>query len=480
MTLVLRNARFPGGSEPVDLLVANGTVTRIAAPPADVETVDLAGRFVVPGLWDAHVHFDQWAATRRRLDLAPARSAAQAADIVRTRIAAQPADELVLGYGFRDGLWPAPPSLDILDAVTGKVPTVLVSGDLHAAWLNSAAFSRFGIPAPADGTLRETDWMPIMNKVAAVSAEVSDRWATEAAVAAAARGVVGVIDFELPDALPGWQRRFGNGFPDLRVVSSVWPEGLEAAIERGWRTGDVLPDTRDLLRMGPLKVVTDGSLNTRTAYCHEVYPGTTGHGVLSVAPDLLADLLRRAKSHGLLAAVHAIGDWANALALDAFAAVGLAGTIEHAQLVDAGDFARMATLGLTASVQPEHLVDDRDVADRYWTGRTDRAFAYRSLLEAGVTLALGSDAPVAPLDPWPAMGAAVFRTKDGRDAWHAEQSIPLEVALAASARGRTNVEGGPDDLVIVDADPLSATADLLRAMPVAGTLVSGRWSFRAF
>jgi predicted amidohydrolase YtcJ len=309
---------------------------------------------------------------------------------------------------------------------------------------------------------------------------VSDRWAAEAAEAAAARGVVGIVDFELPDALPGWQRRFANGFPDLRVISSVWPERLDVAIERGLQTGAVLPDSRGLLTMGPLKVVTDGSLNTRTAYCHDVYPGTDGHGVLSVPPERLVDLLQRAKSHGLQAAVHAIGDWANALALDAFETVQITGSIEHAQLVDVGDFERMARLGLIASVQPEHLVDDRDVADRHWAGRTDRAFAYRSLLDAGVTLALGSDAPVAPLDPWLAVAAAVYRSKDQRAAWHAEQAIPLESALLASAHGRSGVQDGPDDLVVLDADPLTADRDSLRAMPVAGTMVGSRWSYRNF
>ena len=147
-------------------------------------------------------------------------------------------------------------------------------------------------------------------------------------------------------------------------------------------------------------------------------------------------LLRRATAAGLDCAVHAIGDRANTLALDAFAATGARGRVEHAQLLGPADLARFAELGLVASVQPEHAVDDRDVADRYWAGRTHRAFAYRSLLDAGAELVLGSDAPVAPLDPWITLAAAVHRSADGRPSWHPEQEIPLDVALAASAGRR--------------------------------------------
>ena len=109
-----------------------------------------------------------------------------------------------------------------------------------------------------------------------------------------------------------------------------------------------------------------------------------------------------------------------------------------------------------ASVQPEHAVDDRDVADRYWAGRTHRAFAYRSLLDAGVELVLGSDAPVAPLDPWVTLAAAVHRSGDDRPSWHPEQEIPLDVALAASAGPAGPIAvGRPADLVITDLDPVA-------------------------
>jgi predicted amidohydrolase YtcJ len=121
-------------------------------------------------------------------------------------------------------------------------------------------------------------------------------------------------------------------------------------------------------------------------------------------------------------------------------------------------------------------MDDRDVAERYWAGRTGRAYAYRSFLEAGVPMAFGSDAPVAPLDPWITMDAAVTRSRGGRPAWHPEQAVPADVALVSSAR--TTIEVGQRaDLALVDEDPL--TSDNLRTMPVAATLLAGRFTHHA-
>ena len=120
----------------------------------------------------------------------------------------------------------------------------------------------------------------------------------------------------------------------------------------------------------------------------------------------------------------------------------------------------MAALGVTASVQPAHLLDDRDVSERLWPGRGDRSFALRWMLDDGVRLAMGSDAPVARLDPWLAMAAAVHRTVDDREAWYPEQSITPREALAASTDGwGTVAEGHPADLALLDTDPLAHADD---------------------
>jgi predicted amidohydrolase YtcJ len=240
-------------------------------------------------------------------------------------------------------------------------------------------------------------------------------------------------------------------------------------------------EPRGLITMGRLKVVVDGSLNTRTALCWDPYPGIDPFApqACGVSPAELRELLVRANAHGIGGAVHAIGDRANTEVIDIFAELGIPGVIEHAQLVRSEDFARFAPLGLVASVQPEHAMDDRDVADLHWKGCTDRAFAYASLHEAGATLRFGSDAPVAVLDPWVAIAAATSRSRDDRTAWHPEQRVSPDVALAASMRGRTRVEvGDVAALAILDDDPYAVSPERLRELPVAGTLVGGRWTWR--
>ncbi len=132
---------------------------------------------------------------------------------------------------------------------------------------------------------------------------------------------------------------------------------------------------------------------------------------------------------------------------------------------------------MIASVQPEHANDDRDIADHHWAGRTGRAFALRSLLDAGAEIVLGSDAPVAPLDPWVTLAAAVTRSNGEREPWHPEQSITVDEAIAASTRTTLEV-GQRADLVVTDLDPAQATATELRMMPVSGTLLGGRWTHR--
>ena len=123
-------------------------------------------------------------------------------------------------------------------------------------------------------------------------------------------------------------------------------------------------------------------------------------------------------------------------------------------------------------------MDDRAVADRYWAGRTARAFPLRSLIDAGATIVLGSDAPVAPLDPWITIAAAVGRARDGLPPWHPEQAISAAEAIASSTHGRVRVAvGDPADLCVVEIDPLAATAEALRQMAVSATLIAGRFTF---
>jgi predicted amidohydrolase YtcJ len=481
--LVLRHARLGSRGSIGDLTIADGQLAAIspagsAAVPGDGMTVDLEGRTVLPAMWDAHVHLVQWATSRRRIDLARAFSAAEAVALVLAAVDGRAGDEIISGFGFRDGIWPDQPHKDLLERALSGRPVALLSNDLHTVWLSPAALRLVGANEHPTGVLREQDCLRAVAALPQAPVETLDAWAAEATTAAAARGVVGVIDFEFGDNLTDWPRRLAAHRIDVRVQAAVYPAWLEQAIAAGRRTGDRL---HDLLEVGPLKLFVDGSLNTRTAYCEHPYPGLTGdtaNGLLELPPDELRASMRHAAENGFQPAVHAIGDLANRIALDAFDEVGCAGRIEHAQQVEASDLRRFARPDLAVGVQPAHAPDDRDVADKYWAGRTGRAFPYADLLRAGAHLELGSDAPVAPLDPWDGIASAVARTDDDRPPWHPEQALPLPEALAAASRGRREVEvGQPADVVILDADPADLTPAQLRSMPVYGTLLNGRWTY---
>lgn len=467
---------------PVDVHLADGRIAAIGdidAPGA--RRIDLDGRFLMPGMWDQHVHFGQWAAVSRRLDLSRTRSAAEAASLVRERVAAgHPDDEVLLGFGFRDALWPDEPSAELLRV--GDVAVALVSGDVHTVWSNDALLRRMGLPAD-DWWLREQPAFDLNVRLSAVDDATLDRWAADAAASTAARGVTGIVDFEMHGAVDAWPRRIRAGVRSLRVQAVVYPEGRDRVAALGLRTGDPLEGSDGLAALGPFKIFTDGALNSRTAWCDDPYPDATGasaHGLATYTDAELLELMRDVWRSGWVPAVHAIGDRAVSQALDAFEALAIPadapdrGRIEHAQLVHPGDLARFAQLGVRASVQPEHAMDDRDVADHHWAGRTGRAFPYRSLLDAGVELVLGSDAPVAPLDPWATLAASVTRARDGREPWHPEQALTISDALRASWGRVAGIEvGGLADLAILDADPHAIDPDRLRMMPVHGTVVAG-------
>ena len=481
--LVLADVRMPGDAALYSVHISAGRVSRLAAgvgSPGAARVLDAGGRWLIPGLWDEHVHMTQWALHANRIDLSGAVSAQDAAAVVRSSMSGADPAVTAVGVGFRDALWADTPSLALLDSATGSQPAALVSHDLHSVWLNSAAAARYGVEVDASGLLREEPAFALTRELGRLPDVVVDTWVSGAATAAAARGVVGVVDFEMTWNRDPWLRRVAGGFDALRVDAGVYPADLERAVAAGMRTGQVVDGAKGLLRVGPLKVLIDGALNTRTAYCVDPYP-FGGHGLLTVEPEELLALLERARDTGFLPAVHAIGDAANQVALDAFERAGIGGRIEHAQFVRREDLARFGSLGVLASVQPVHALDDRDAAETNWPGRTDRAFPLRSLLDAGASLLLGSDAPVAPLDPWAAMAAATVRARnDGRGPWHPQEAITRGQALLASTRRRSRVrEGDPADLVLLDADPLAAPDGVFAAMPVAATLVAGRFTYDA-
>jgi predicted amidohydrolase YtcJ len=482
-------------ARPVDLRIRDGVLAEIAAglaPAAGEDVLEGGGALAIPGLWDQHIHSGQLAQAHARLDTSGAGSVGVILDLVRAELALRRESAVgsalaLVGFGHRLVDFAVQPTVPALDEATGPVPTVLIGGDAHHAWLNSAALHALGVP-PRDGILAEEEWFALAPRLPELPG-VADAVATGVAMMqrqALQRGVVGVTDMEWGRPWEQWPRRA----PRMRVRTAVYPGELAAA---PGPTGTVLEE-RGLVTMGPLKVIVDGALGSHSAYTRDAYTdghGYAGRGVLSVGPEALRDALRRARAQGLTAAVHAIGDAAAQVALDAIRDVGIAARIEHAQMLTDDDIDAMAALGVIASVQPAHLLDDRDATEALWPGHGTQAFRLRDLLRAGVALALGSDAPVAPLDPWLAMAAAVHRSADERPGWHPDQQLQPREALAASTDGITALQvGGAGDVVLLAEGPFAdvplgadglmvdaaarEAADQLRDTEVLATIVAGR------
>ncbi|BDZ38136.1 amidohydrolase [Microbacterium suwonense] len=489
--LLLRGVRVAGSGRellptdgPVDILIRGGVIADIAPTGnlrATAEVVDGGGAWAIPGLWDHHVHLVQWALDAQRVQLGDAASAAEAVRMVAD--AAPLPDGRIVGAGLRIAEWRERPSLGLLDEVTGERPAYLINADVHSVWLNSAALRREGFEgADEDGMLREEQAFEISRRLNATDEATVDAAVAAAGRRAAARGVTGLVDFDMAWNADAWRRRVASGFDSHRVEFAFYPADLQRAIDEGLHSGAQLDAAGGLVQVGPLKLITDGSLGTRTAACSHSYAGDPQNfGVLNIPADELVGLLARATASGIDVAVHAIGDRAVASALDAFAYTQAQGTVEHAQLVRHADLQRFARLGVAVSVQPMHAIDDRDLASDLWRNQRSLGYPLASLFASGASVRFGSDAPVTPLDPWLGIAAAVHRTGDGRGPWHPEERVSIDTALRASSRrGAAEIGlGAVADIALCGADPRTADRAQLQRMPVVATILGGRVTHRA-
>src|SRR5262245_8280553 len=482
--------------------VAGGVGTHATAL-ASPDRVNLGGRCVLPGFSDAHVHFPSWALAQREVRLEDTASLDETLARVEGAVATTEAGRWLRGRGWRSGDWSpeVEPTRQALDAVTGDTPTALMARDYHSLWLNSAALAaadgNLEVPGGVveldengepTGVLREESAWRFRDRYLTASDDEFVDAMRDGLKIVAARGVTAVHDKDGWLGAPRfWQRLAEDGALTLRVWQSLPHDHVGRLEELGFRSG--IGD--DLLRIGYLKAFMDGTLGSQTARLLD------GSGVQITSREQLVEIIRAGVRAGWPVAVHAIGDLANREALDAFeetrdewAPLGLRQRIEHAQLLAPEDVSRFGELGVAASVQFSHAPSDRDLAERHWAGKTDGAYAYRSLLESGALLANGSDAPIEELDPLAGICAGVLRTLDDREAWHPEQAVTVEQALEATIlapawlarderqRGKL-LPGYLADLVVLDRDPLAIEPEELPEVRVVATMLGGRWVYNA-
>jgi predicted amidohydrolase YtcJ len=429
---------------------------RAAIGPA-TRTVDLEGAFVMPGVIDNHTHFLRASHGLSQADLRLASSREEVVRMITESASRLPEGAWLEGGNWDEQRWGGElPTHEWIDAATPNTPVAVVRTDLHTMLLNSLAMKLAGIDrdteAPPGGViLKDAAGEPtgIVKDAAMDLVERAIPAPTEADIDAAIRrgiehglslGVTQVHVKELDWVTQHALRRLrARGETDMRFYSFVplpdWERMNQLVREEG--RGD------DWVRWGGLKGVVDGSLGSRTALFHEPYtddPST--RGITMVDLDELREWISAADGEGLQLAVHAIGDKANDLLLDMFAAaVERNGPrdrrflVEHAQHVRPDQIPRFTKLSVIPSVQPFHAIDDgRWAVKRIGPERLHGTYAFKSFLDSGARLSFGSDWPVAPLDPRTGIAAAVLRqTVDGANpgGWIPEEKIPVEAALHA-------------------------------------------------
>ncbi len=474
------------------------------------QVIDLQGAFLMPGLTDCHTHFARASLMLSQPSLRDADTPAAFTRRVGAAAAVLPPGQWLQGGNWDADRWGGElPKRQWIDAVTPDTPVAVIRYDLHMLLLNSAALKLAGIdrntPDVPGGVIeRDGKGEPtgILKDAARSLATRVIPKPSDAMVEAAVRqgialglshGVTQVhntdVDWVTHDAL---RRLRARGETDMRFYSFTPLQDWErtAALVKAEGRGD------DWVRWGASKIVFDGSLGSRTALFYEPYlddPST--HGIVVNKPEDVRRWMLGADKAGFQIAAHAIGDEANDTILDIMAEVARTNgprdrrfRIEHAQSLSKAAIPRFAKQGVIASVQPYHAIDDgRWAIKRIGAERLTRTYAFRSLAASGARLCMGSDWPVAPLDPRTGIAAAVLReTLDGKNpgGWYPEQRLSLLQALAGYTTGaayagftdnRTGrlARGFLADLVVADSDVFAIEPSKINDMRILRTVVNG-------
>lgn len=482
------------------------------------ELVDLKGKTMLPGFIDAHIHLLSTAYRAHYIDADACVSEEAVAELVRQLAEHTPSGQWIQGGHWHKDIWPGQrfPTRASLDAVAPDHPVVLWSKDGHLLWVNSLALQRAGIdaqtPDPSNGAilrdssgeptgiLQEEEATNLVYRVIGKSDPVLTRHLVQQSLAQLLRaGITTIHDIEGRDALSLFQNLRDEGKLGVRVQMILPRHALSGLKTLGLRAG--FGD--DMLRLAGIKIFADGTLGSQTAAMLDGFEGDPANrGILALPESDMMETVSTAAALGLNIAIHAIGDRAVRVALNSIERTQqrlsdanqqqtnarLRYRVEHAQLVAPEDLERMRRLGVVASVQPFHAVADRDLAQRYWGRRAGRAYAYRTMQEMGIPLALGSDAPVETFDPLRILFAAIERNDPAtpeRGAWLPEQALPIVQALwgytlgAAYAGGEEHNKGSLTpgklgDAVVLREDLLAIEPDKLRENGVAATIVGGR------
>ncbi len=511
------------------LAALNGRILAVGSD-ADVQpyvgpstrVIDLAGRFAMPGFIDDHVHFVDGSFQLLQVDLKLTANESEFTRLIAEKAGSLPRGRWILGGNWDEEAWPDAklPTHGLIDSVTPHNPVYISRYDGHAGLANALAMTLAGVTRdtknPVGGVIvRDAHGDPtgvfkdeaqvLIERVIPnpVQAEFED--ALKAGLAEARRvGVTSVEDMALGDNTPD-----GTFASEIRELHRAEIEGWLTCrfyeitpIEQWQRLADAGISHAmgsDWLQLGAIKGFADGSLGSRTAWFFDPYTDDpTNRGLpqpLMSPPSGMEAAVRGATAAGIQIAVHAIGDRAISEMIDIYTRAGGANPrayrfrIEHAQHMRPEDFKRFGQLGIIASMQPYHAIDDGRWAEkRIGHERARYSYAWRSMLDAGAPLAFGTDWPVAPLNPLLGIYAAVTRaTLDGKhpEGWFPEQRLTLDEALRAYTQGSAYAAfaerdkgalapGKLADVIVLSDDPFKVAPPDIRYIEVKMTIVGGR------
>ncbi len=523
VTLAVSNARIWTGDEARpwaealvvsgERITAVGTNAQIEALADGARAIDVGGRLMLPGFIDTHVHFLDAGFGLSSVKLRDAGTPEELSRRIAEFAAGVPPGSWITGGDWDHELWGGElPHRDWIDAVTPEHPVWVSRLDGHMALANGAALAAAGVTAATPEVeggviVRDTAGRPTgilkdeaMALVQRVIPDPPDELEDQALLAAmrhvSRQGVTSVHSMGSWDDLAVFERAAAAGRLTTRIYAAVPLASWERLRDRV-----AVASKSDLrLRIGALKGFVDGSLGSHTAAFHEPYTDAPeDRGLFLDTPEELYEWILGADAAGLHVMVHAIGDRANAVLLDAFERVARENgmrdrrfRIEHAQHLAPVDIPRFGSLGIIPSMQPYHAIDDGRWAERViGPERAKGTYAFRSLLDGGARLVFGSDWSVAPPTPLEGIFAAMTRRTLDRahpGGWVPEQKISLEEALraytshAAFASFEENVKGTlatgfVADFVVLDRDLFTIPPEEIREVEVRMTVVGGQVVF---
>jgi len=471
--------------------------------------IELPGRLIIPGIIDGHCHLVKFGQVLQWIDLRGLSSLAACRERIRQAAQYSKPGEWIIGRGWDQHLWAEKrePTRHDLDDLTPGNPTAMVRVCGHSIWTNTLALARSGINTQTrnppggrierdpdsgepTGLIREALSL-IENHIPPLSLEDRKRAALEAQRKALQFGITGVHSCETLLEWAALEELVKEGKLKLRVYHCIPSDELEEAVSRKIGTG--IDGNR--LWAGHVKLFADGSLGSATALLHEPYiDAPQKYGIACLSPEELHEKITAAYCHGYDVAIHAIGDKAVTNVLEAISSARKSypgarrDRIEHVQLFRPRDLALFRDLGVTASVQPVFLCSDWKMAIKKWgTDRCRFAYAWKSLLNAGIPLQFGSDAPVESINPLLGFQGAVTRqnlAREPRNGWFPMEKLGADECISAftfqpawTSRKEDHLgilsPGKWADLTIYNQDFLKLSPDRWPFVEVEMTVVDG-------